>query len=891
MFVIRRTSKAKHVARHVSEMDGAASEGLLSLSHEVVYCSSSFGQTLELEWNVVSSNPLIDWVGLFDYDSPAIPFLDHRGVKDSVNKGVLSWTLSSQIIGDTKRLFFGYVDGMTGLMLLRSPCLEVTNKADLVIQEIACDNKLTAVLTINCGGKTEKIRMVNGSIVGIREIRFPIRENDTLEVACGNLRSSISVSEIHCLTSDLNISLPVSGKSDFIVQLSVAIVPIRQEFDNIDSAAMLSSMSASTSGSSMHSSSSASSSNHAQFPRSNKLSRSNLNALPFGWDLAYDKKGRPFYINHVLKKTTWQRPQADHTREIMDNQLNGLINQQNLMNEEFKRYSMARRFVDDKVPVVTSATVHAFLQRNDFITLIHENQKAQFIYNSSSILKHILHRIRSGGESIEKFEKNKDFVSFINAFADPSSPLPQGWTSVQSNPVVFVNHTNRTTTLIDPRIPRVARTERAQPRGRSAPPVRRRFDKNGNLLDIVSRTDEIALLAGKRLSVATADRIRKKLRLIEKIGHTAVIALANDLDLTMAISMLDTAEQPISSELQRKINRFYTCLHRSGYGKGPHKVRLRFSRSRLLQDAFDQILAANPETLKRARLSIIFDDEIGLDYGGPSRELFYLLSRELFNPLYGLFEYSADNQYTVQISTMSRFVNNEQQWFLLCGRVLGLALLHRCLIDTFFTHIFYHCILEQPITLEVIRHVDEEFYNSMIWLKENKVTAELGLTFTVIDKSSGTLDEKELLPGGKNLVVTDENKADFIDLSVKWKTEQSTSSRMKTIIRGLHEGGYFESHVLIEWFWDVVEEMTNAERLKLLQFVTGAASIPFEGFSALRGSNGPKKFTIEKWGDEDYLPRAHTCFNRLDLPSYPTKQILRKKLHMAITEGINYSIE
>ena len=41
-------------------------------------------------------------------------------------------------------------------------------------------------------------------------------------------------------------------------------------------------------------------------------------------------------------------------------------------------------------------------------------------------------------------------------------------------------------------------------------------------------------------------------------------------------SMLDTTEQPISSELQRKINRLYTCLHRSGYGKGPHKVRSDF---------------------------------------------------------------------------------------------------------------------------------------------------------------------------------------------------------------------------------------------------------------------------------------------------------------------------
>ena len=36
----------------------------------------------------------------------------------------------------------------------------------------------------------------------------------------------------------------------------------------------------------------------------------------------------------------------------------------------------------------------------------------------------------------------------------------------------------------------------------------------------------------------------------------------------------------------------------------------------------------------------------------------------------------------------------------------------------------------------------------------------------------------------------------------------------------------------------------------------------------LYGSNGPQKFCIEKAGTPDHLPRAHTCFNRLDLPPY-----------------------
>ncbi len=52
-----------------------------------------------------------------------------------------------------------------------------------------------------------------------------------------------------------------------------------------------------------------------------------------------------------------------------------------------------------------------------------------------------------------------------------------------------------------------------------------------------------------------------------------------------------------------------------------------------------------------------------LDYGGPSREFFCLVSRELFDPYYGLFEYSAADAYTVQISPNSVLVANWQQWY------------------------------------------------------------------------------------------------------------------------------------------------------------------------------------------------------------------------------------
>ena len=57
--------------------------------------------------------------------------------------------------------------------------------------------------------------------------------------------------------------------------------------------------------------------------------------------------------------------------------------------------------------------------------------------------------------------------------------------------------------------------------------------------------------------------------------------------------------------------------------------------------------------LAKSKLYICFNGEEGLDYGGPSREFFFLLSREVFNPYYGLFEYSANDTYTVQVSKQS----------------------------------------------------------------------------------------------------------------------------------------------------------------------------------------------------------------------------------------------
>lgn len=94
--------------------------------------------------------------------------------------------------------------------------------------------------------------------------------------------------------------------------------------------------------------------------------------------------------------------------------------------------------------------------------------------------------------------------------------------------------------------------------------------------------------------------------------------------------------------------------------------RLKIRRNSVLEDAYEQIMKQQPRALHKEKLYIKFTGEEGLDYGGPAREFFFMISRELFNPYYGLFEYSASDTYTLQVSPASKWVNNANNWYVAC---------------------------------------------------------------------------------------------------------------------------------------------------------------------------------------------------------------------------------
>lgn len=94
--------------------------------------------------------------------------------------------------------------------------------------------------------------------------------------------------------------------------------------------------------------------------------------------------------------------------------------------------------------------------------------------------------------------------------------------------------------------------------------------------------------------------------------------------------------------------------------------------------------------------------------------------------------------------------------------------------------------------------------------------------------------------------------------------------------------GYDMNDEVIQWFWKCIRSWPPERKSRLLQFATGTSRIPVNGFKDLQGSDGPRRFTIEKSGDPSQLPKSHTCFNRIDLPPYKDYASLEQKLTLAV---------
>ncbi|XP_039626187.1 E3 ubiquitin-protein ligase NEDD4a isoform X1 [Polypterus senegalus] len=688
-----------------------------------------------------------------------------------------------------------------------------------------------------------------------------------------------------------------------------------------------------------------------------------LPALPAGWEERQDNLGRTYYVNHETRTTQWQRPtfqdsqaEVEHRRTIHLEAQHAFTTRRQISEDTESR---DRRDSPDSWEIITGEETAMSNTHNQLSPPPPHSPNEHFCDIQSCLASELSRSLQTSGNISERrtsitqpshssrrgsaqataYEEHPALPVLLPA----STGLPPGWEEKQDSKgrIYYVNHNNRTTTWTRP-VNQISPDASPQhspgqkttyesgflPSGwemRSAPNGRPFFiDHNTKSTTWEDPRFKIPVHMRRRPSLDPTDlgplpagweeRVHTDGRIFY-IDHNTKTTQWEDPRLQNAA--ITGPAVPYSRDYKQKYEYFRKKLKKPT--DIPNRFEMKLRRNALLEDSYRRILSVKRPDFLKARLWIEFENEKGLDYGGVAREWFFLISKEMFNPYYGLFEYSATDNYTLQINPNSGLCNEDHlSYFKFIGRVAGMAVYHGKLLDAFFIRPFYKMMLQKPITLQDMESVDSEYFNSLKWILEND-PKDLDLRFTVDEELFGQTHQHELTIGGTDIVVTNNNKKEYIHLVIQWRFVNRILKQMTAFKEGFYElipqdlikifdenelellmcglgdvdvndwrentkykNGYCATQPVIQWFWKTVLLMDAEKRIRLLQFVTGTSRVPMNGFAELYGSNGPQLFTIEQWGTPDKLPRAHTCFNRLDLPPYESFEDLREKLHMAI---------
>ncbi len=270
--------------------------------------------------------------------------------------------------------------------------------------------------------------------------------------------------------------------------------------------------------------------------------------------------------------------------------------------------------------------------------------------------------------------------------------LPSGWEqrhTPEGRPY-FVDHNTRTTTWVDPRRQQYIRMYGGQ------------AANGGSSIQQQPVSQLGPLPSGWEMRLTNTARVYF-------VDHNTKTTTWDDPRLP---SSLDQNVPQYKRDFRRKLIYFRSQpALRIVSGQCHVKVR----RTHIFEDSYHEVMRQSAADLKK-RLMIKFDGEDGLDYGGLSREFFFLLSHEMFNPFYCLFEYSAHDNYTLQINPHSGINPEHLNYFKFIGRVVGLAIFHRRFLDAFFIGAFYKMILRKKVALQDMEGVDADFHRNLEWM-------------------------------------------------------------------------------------------------------------------------------------------------------------------------------
>ncbi|KAI8371919.1 hypothetical protein BD560DRAFT_369725 [Blakeslea trispora] len=359
---------------------------------------------------------------------------------------------------------------------------------------------------------------------------------------------------------------------------------------------------------------------------------------------------------------------------------------------------------------------------------------------------------------------------------------------------------------------------------------------------------------------------------------------------------------------------------------------LEIRREHFIMDTLDQISRKWSDLKKPLKVKFIEGGEEGMDQGGVQKEFFGVLFEKVVASDVGLFMQDDDTR----LCWIRPVSNSDVRMYEMIGVMMGLSVYNGVIMNLQFPKILWKILVMPNETLIDAMAKRRQLF-TLEDLEEGWPTLGHGLRQLLEWKDGDVEDifcrDYEIsmnifgqgvvttpLMSGKTVPVTNDNREAYVQdyclhfmytaqkqqlLALRrgiWSVIGSralslcTADELEMVACGLRQGpgalslnmidlenvaeyddGYSVDHPTIRQFWSVVHnDFTNEQKKQLLLFVTASDRVPVGGLKELT-------FYIQRNGpDSDRLPTALTCFSRLLLPEYATRQKLRDRLVTAI---------
>ncbi len=339
------------------------------------------------------------------------------------------------------------------------------------------------------------------------------------------------------------------------------------------------------------------------------------------------------------------------------------------------------------------------------------------------------------------------------------------------------------------------------------------------------------------------------------------------------------------------------------YHPGVSRASGRLYPSVRRDSAFDESVnllnRATPEAISLGVSTARFVGENAVG-DGPIKDWFSAVAKQIYNPQYALFEVSPDKDHTTYLSPLGVHQDGYGVLYEAVGRFLALAVIQENPIGVTLPNWFFSMLLGEDVQLHDIEKEENHVFKMLDLIMKATTDEELGMYPMEIDGIDfvPTLETRE--------AIVERRLRALIPANVRRQFEALSRGFLRVIPRHITQGllsgadlrglvygnptidvedliahmqyrSYRADSTQIVWLHRFLRTLTNDELKGFLRFVTSSPQVPIGGFANINPT-----VKVDSASDARSLPTASTCFNTLHLPLYPTADVLRQKLLLAV---------